>query len=119
MNLTYLLDRFTANLQMRYYSPIKWITGTSFDIGPEEPAYSAALVAGSPLAINRDLFPAAITWNLSLQYDVIQEPNGQNLQVYLNIDNLLDKDPPLIWSFVSNYDVMGRYFKVGLRYTMP
>ena len=119
MNLTYLLDRFTANLQMRYYSPIKWITGTSFDVGPEEPTYAALLAAGSPLAINRDVFPAAITWNLSLQYDVIREPDGQDLQVYFNIDNLFDKDPPLIWAFVSNYDVLGRYFKFGIRYTMP
>jgi outer membrane receptor protein involved in Fe transport len=65
------------------------------------------------------VFPAAITWNLSLQYDVIREADGQDLQVYFNIDNLFDKDPPLIWSFVSNYDVLGRYFKFGVRYTMP
>jgi iron complex outermembrane recepter protein len=126
-NFTYFVDRFTGNLQLRYYSPIKYIAATAglsgpsgaFNIGPEEPGYSAALAAGSVLTINRDLWPAAITWNLALSYDLIQEPNGEDLQVYLNIDNLLDKDPPIIWWYVSNYDVVGRYFKIGVRYTLP
>jgi outer membrane receptor protein involved in Fe transport len=119
VNFTYLIDRFTTNIQMRYYSPLKFVSGGVFFIGPDDPQYGAALAAGSNLTINRETWPAAITWNLSLAYDVIQEPNGRNLQVYFNVDNLLDKDPPLIWGFVSNYNVVGRYFKMGIRYTMP
>ncbi|MDE2477082.1 MAG: TonB-dependent receptor [Alphaproteobacteria bacterium] len=115
VNLTYLLDAFTANLQMRYYSPIRFLQGTAFNIGPDDPNYSPS----NPLSINRAIWPAAITWNLALSYDLIQEPDGQDLQVYFNIDNLLDKDPPIIWWYVSNYDVVGRYFKLGVRYTLP
>jgi outer membrane receptor protein involved in Fe transport len=111
-NLTYLVDKFTANLQMRYYSPILYSTTL---IGPNEPNYSVT----SSISINRNLWPASITWNLALTYDLIQEPNGKDLQVYFNVNNLLDKSPPIIWSYVSNYDVVGRYFMLGVRYTMP
>ena len=114
-NLTYFLDRFTGNLQMRYYSPIRYLAGTAFNVGPDDPNYSPS----NPLSINRAVWPAAITWNLALTYDVLQEPNGEDLQVYFNVDNLLNKDPPIIWWYVSNYDVVGRYFKIGLRYTLP
>jgi len=112
VNFTYVLDRLTTNLQMRYYSPIKYSTT---NIGPDDRNFSPA----NPVSINQNIWPAAITWNLHLAYDVIQEPDGQDLQVYLNVDNLFDKDPPIIWWFVSNYDVVGRFFKVGIRYTMP
>jgi iron complex outermembrane receptor protein len=115
VNWTYLLDRLTANLQMRYYSPIRYLAGTAFNVGPDDPNFTFA----NPLSINRAVWPAAITWNMAFTYDVIQEPDGKDLQVYFNIDNLLDKNPPIVWSFVSNYDVVGRYFKVGIRYTMP
>jgi outer membrane receptor protein involved in Fe transport len=112
VNFTYNLERLTANLQMRYYSPVKYSTA---NIGPDDRNYSPA----NPISINQNVFPAAITFNLHLAYDVIQEPDGRDLQVYFNVDNLLDKDPPIIWSFVSNYDVVGRFFKLGVRYTMP
>ena len=118
-NLTYLLDRFTGNLQIRYYSPLKYVAGNTFLIGPDDPQYAAAILAGSTQTTNRETWPAAVTLNLSLAYDVIQEPSGQDLQVYLNVDNLLDTPPPLIWPFLSTYDVMGRYFKIGVRYTLP
>jgi iron complex outermembrane recepter protein len=114
-NLTYFLDRFSGNLQMRYYSPIRFLQGSAFNVGPDDPNYSPT----NPLSINRAVWPSAITWNLALTYDVIQEPNGEDLQVYFNVDNLLNKDPPIIWWYVSNYDVVGRYFKIGLRYTLP
>ncbi len=112
VNFTYNLERLTANLQMRYYSPIKYATT---NIGPDDRNYSPS----NPLSINQNIWPAAVTFNLHLAYDVIQEPDGRDLQVYLNVDNLLDKNPPIIWWYVSNYDVVGRYFKLGVRYSMP
>ncbi|HEX5278627.1 MAG TPA: TonB-dependent receptor [Micropepsaceae bacterium] len=118
-NITYLLDRFTGNLQVRYYSPLKYVAGNTFLIGPDDPQYTAAIAAGSTQTTNRETWPAAVTLNLSLAYDVIQEPSGQDLQVYFNIDNLLDTPPPLVWPFLSTYDVMGRFFKIGVRYTLP
>lgn len=111
-NFTYFVDKFTGNLQLRYYSPLIY---SDLLVGPNSRNYSVT----SPVSVNRNLWPAAITWNLSLAYELIQEPNGEDLQVYLNVDNLLDKDPPIIWSYVSNYNVVGRYFKAGIRYTVP
>jgi iron complex outermembrane receptor protein len=110
VNLTYNLDRFTANLQMRYYSPIEYATT---NIGPDDRNYSP----NNPLSINRNIWPAATTFNVHLAYDIIQEPDGRDVQVYFNVDNVFDKDPPIIWWYVSNYDVVGRYFKFGLRYS--
>jgi outer membrane receptor protein involved in Fe transport len=117
LNFTYNLDRLTAGVQMRYYSPIKFTVAafSTLFIGPEEPTYDPA----NPLSINRNVWPAAVTWNLRLAYDVIKRDNGENLQVYFNVDNVLDKNPPIIWWWVSTYDVVGRYFKIGLRYTTP
>ena len=115
VNWTYLLDRFTANLQLRYYSPLRFLQGTAFNVGPDDPNFSFS----NPLSVNRAIWPAALTWNLAFTYDVIQEPNGQDLQVYFNIDNVLDKNPPIIWWYVSNYDVVGRFFKLGIRYSLP
>jgi hypothetical protein len=130
VSLTYLLDKFTGVLQMRYYSPLKFLpfsgagltgpTGVPF-IGPEDPtAYALAIASGSTNTINTNLLPSSLQWNLALTYDVIQEDDGRDLQVYLNIDNLLNTAPPVgVWANMSSYDVMGRYFRVGLRYKMP
>jgi hypothetical protein len=110
--LTYNIDRLTTAFQLRYYSPIKYDANL---VGPDEPKYNPA----SSSSINRNVWPAAYTFNLNVSYDVIKEDNGRRLQAYFNVDNLFDRNPPLIWAFVSNYDVVGRYFKVGLRYSMP
>jgi outer membrane receptor protein involved in Fe transport len=61
------------------------------------------------------IWPAVTQFNLHLAYDILPKGDSAALQVYLNIDNLLDKDPPLAWSSISNYDPIGRYFRLGLR----
>jgi outer membrane receptor protein involved in Fe transport len=97
---------------MRYYSPIKF---SATNIGPEEPGY----LSTASNSVNRNIWPAAYTFNLNVSYDVIKEDDGRRLQAYVAVDNLFDRDPPIIWTQVSNYDVVGRYFKVGLRYSLP
>jgi outer membrane receptor protein involved in Fe transport len=108
--LTYTLDRLATTLRMRYYSPIKY---SNLVVGPDSPAYNPA----SSTSINRNIWPGATTFDLQVAYDVLkQSEDNQNLQVYFNMNNVFDKDPPLIWQYVSEYDVMGRYFELGLRY---
>jgi outer membrane receptor protein involved in Fe transport len=80
--------------------------------GPGQFGYNPA----SSTSVNRNIWPAVTQFNLHLAYDLFPKESGQALQVYLNIDNLLDKDPPLAWASISNYDPMGRYFRLGLRY---
>jgi len=112
VNLAYSIDRFTTSLQYRYYSPIRYSVTL---VGPDDPNYSPALSN----SISRNVFPQAQIWDLQFSYELLQRPDGEDLQVYLNIDDVLNTDPPAVWWYVQNYDVVGRYFKVGLRYTLP
>jgi len=40
---------------------------------------------------------------------------GSDLELYSNINNLLDKAPPASSAFSAYYDVLGRYYSVGAR----
>jgi iron complex outermembrane recepter protein len=107
--LTYSLDRVVASLQLLYYSPLEY---SAIDQGPGQAGYNPA----SPTSVNRNIWPAVTQFNLHLAYDVFPKEDNNALQVYLNVDNLFDKDPPEVWSSISNYDPIGRYFRLGLRY---
>ena len=65
----------------------------------------------------------AVTYlDLSARYDLRNVGNG-DVQIFAGIDNVLDKDPPVIpLNFIANaatngahYDVIGRKFYVGAR----
>jgi outer membrane receptor protein involved in Fe transport len=112
LTLAYSLNRFSTSLQARYTSPIK---ADATLIGPNEPNYDPRLVN----SVNRNLFPASLYFNLSAQYEIIS--NGKRrLQVFGLINNLLDADPPAASRPAiesgNPYDVVGRYFKVGMRF---
>jgi iron complex outermembrane recepter protein len=107
--LGYSVDRFAGSIQLIYYSPLE---GSATLQGPGQAGYNPA----SPTSVNRNIWPAVTQFNLHLAYDLIPKEDAAALQVYLNIDNLLDKDPPLVWASISNYDPIGRYFRLGLRY---
>ncbi|MEI9963425.1 MAG: hypothetical protein WDM92_00580 [Caulobacteraceae bacterium] len=69
--------------------------------------------------VSQNHVPAYFYENLNLAYDVLQRPDGRQLQVFLNIDNITDKDPPPTGGTQSNpniYDVIGRTYRVGLRF---
>ncbi len=112
-NLNYTLNRFATNLQVRYSSDIKYSTTL---IGPDDPAYSPAL----PNSVNQNIWTVPPYYNLNMSYNIIDEPeSNRRLQLFGVIDNLLDKDPPIVALEVkggSPYDVAGRRFKVGLRF---
>ncbi len=42
-------------------------------------------------------------------------PVGSDVEVYANVSNLFDKDPPISSLFSPYYDVVGRFFTVGAR----
>ncbi|MCR5877215.1 TonB-dependent receptor domain-containing protein [Phenylobacterium sp. J367] len=73
-----------------------------------------------PLDISKNDYPAYLYTDLTAQYDVTE-----STQVYAKVENLFDKDPPLIAngtitiasSSGSNfYDLRGRFFGFGVRY---
>jgi outer membrane receptor protein involved in Fe transport len=106
---TYQLGPFAANLTLRYTSPIKYNT---LLVGPDDPAYNVA----STSSINQNLWYVPIYYNVALSWDVVKR-EGKQFQVYFNVDNLFDQNPPVVaWSLSGGpYDLIGRSFKLGFR----
>jgi outer membrane receptor protein involved in Fe transport len=112
LNLAYRLGRFSSALNARFTSKIRY---SATLVGPDDPAYNPA----SSNSINQNLWRSNVNFSLNAAYDII-EPGERRLQVYGVIDNLFDKDPPVVafslLSGASPYDVIGRSFKVGVRF---
>jgi iron complex outermembrane receptor protein len=94
-----------------------FIFGTQY-VGPGQVGYSPALSN----SINNNYSPGLVYWSMQLRYNVIDKP-GRTLQIYGNVDNLFDKDPPITALAQTTgggipYDYVGRDFHIGARLTM-
>lgn len=84
-------------------------------IGPEDSGYSPSL----PNSISTNRAPNYINWSLNAAYSF--NVANVDMQVFGNVNNLFDKDPPLQGTGVGGstnptfYDTIGRTFRVGLR----
>ncbi len=119
-NIAYDLDRFSAYVQVKTNSKMKY--NINF-IGPDDPRYNPALST----SINKNVFPSMAYWNVGVNYRIIEE-EGRRVEAYGIIDNLMDKNPPggsygTLQSMgtggsggYSPYDPIGRYFKMGVRF---
>lgn len=58
--------------------------------------------------------PAFVYVDLNLSQKVSFSADSQ-FEIYANVSNLLDKDPPIYSTFTPYYDVIGRYMTVGAR----
>jgi iron complex outermembrane receptor protein len=74
-----------------------------------------------PLSIDQNKVPAVNYFDLGLTYRI--QSGGHNWQIYGRVTNLFDKAPPnapngsaYSQQFSPNYDVIGRYFRAGLRF---
>ena len=115
LGITYGQGPFSANLQARYTSKVK------YDVTLRSPGQEGYVSTASN-SINKNTFPAAVNFNLSAQYNLIQG-EGKRLQLFGVINNLLDKDPPRAVSVINfnngnwnPYDVIGRMFRMGIRF---
>lgn len=112
VNFNYTLNRLGVGLQVKTTSHIGYNNQL---VGPDSPAYNPA----SSTSVSRNIWPQTIYYTLSAQYDVIAQP-GRRLQLYGVINNLLDKDPPIVAGVLfgggSPYDTIGRSFKIGARF---
>jgi outer membrane receptor protein involved in Fe transport len=112
--LTYSGGPLTAQLQLRHISGGRYNTSL---IGPDEDGYDPAL----PNSISDNSVGAWTYLNLNAAYDLWSR-GERKVQVFGVINNLFDKDPPvdLPSSFgpTNNvlYDVVGRSYKIGLRF---
>lgn len=82
-----------ANLRARYISPG---------------------VYNRTLNITNNAIPSYMYYDLGLTWN-LPTGNGPTLQLYANVNNLTDKDPPPGSIFSPYYDVIGRYYTVGAR----
>lgn len=92
-NLSYQGDAFSANLRARYLSAGK---------------YNAAVDI-----VNNDI-GSYTYFDLGLNARLKRFASSE-VEIYANINNLLDKDPPASSAYSAFYDVMGRYYSVGAR----
>lgn len=113
---TYDAEPFSAQVQVRYISKGRYNTTL---IGPDEEGYSPTL----PNSISDNAVGSMVYVNLNAQY-TLWERDGRTVQIYGAINNLFDRDPPkdIPSSFgpTNNvlYDVIGRYFRIGARFTL-
>jgi len=113
--LTYNAPRWSLQAQVRYIS--KGVFQVT-NIGPGQPGYSPLL----PNSVSDNLVPAVAYVNLNGQVTLWQD-GEHKAELFGAVNNLFDKDPPnnLPSSFgpTNNvlYDVLGRTYKVGLRFS--
>jgi iron complex outermembrane receptor protein len=115
MNLLYGWGPTTTNIQLRYTSDIK---ADATLIGPGQEGYSPALSN----SISRNLFPAQVYVDLAETLS-LGNVAGADVQAFFNVNNVLDKHAPgvgqALVAFVTGgdpYDLIGRTYKVGVRY---
>lgn len=104
-SLSYRLRKLMATAQVRFVSRSHQNNGY---IGPDDPAYSPALNN----SIDNNIVPSASYLNLGASYDF---GTTQRRELFINIDNALDRDPAPPANNNAYYDLMGRTIKIGLR----
>ena len=108
--LSYRGGKFQSSLQHR------WISRGRFNnafVGPDQAGYSPTLVN----SINDNIIPVVGYVNFSASFNA--GTNDQRRELYLTINNLFDKDPPL--PAINNnayYDLLGRAYRIGFRFSL-
>jgi iron complex outermembrane receptor protein len=114
--IAYDLDRFSADLQLRYVG--SGVFNTSLVEG-----------AGAANTINDNSIPSRTYVSLSVRYDVMRDEAGESsAQMFGVVSNLFDKDPPFVPANGGGganatstnpafYDTIGRSYRVGVRFS--
>ena len=104
--LDYEIGGLGINTNVRYISRSRQNNGL---FGPDQAGYNPALTT----SINDNNIRAAVYVDLGLRYSFGAD---RQFQVFFNVDNLLDRDPPLPANGSAYYDLMGRTYKGGVRF---
>ncbi|WP_404710880.1 TonB-dependent receptor plug domain-containing protein [Sphingomonas sp. MMS24-J13] len=82
-------------------------------VGPGDPGYSPSLAN----SIDPNRVAGAFYLSLMATYNVLDR-GKQHLQLYFGVDNVADKNPPLMPGRANNtfFDPVGRYYKMGARF---
>lgn len=108
--ITYNYNRFSLTAHGHY------IPRSVYDptlIGPEDAGYSPTLSN----SIDPNRVGGAFYLSLAVSYNIIDD-GRHRVQLYGGVDNVTDKDPPLMPGRANNtfFDPVGRYYKAGLRF---
>jgi outer membrane receptor protein involved in Fe transport len=125
--ITYTADPVTATLTGR---------GMSGGVyGASNYAYIAC-TSGCPTStvaaptINMNRIPSVFYLDAGMKYEFMHNDDGLSAEMFLNINNLLNKDPPRVASGPGGFpyasipalpalhDVLGRMFRAGIRFQM-
>lgn len=104
--LDYEIGGFGVNTNFRYISPSFQNNGT---FGPDQAGYNPALTT----SINNNRIPAVAYLDMGLRYSFGPD---RRFQVYVNVDNVFDRDPPQPTEGTAYYDTLGRTIKGGARF---
>ncbi len=106
----------------------RWSLLATYDRGPFSATGAMRYVGGGnlnntwgPNEIADNSVKSVTYFDLSAQYDLLRRDN-RSIQLYGNVQNLFDKDPPVVPTQVSQtnpviYDVIGRQFRAGVRFS--
>jgi len=108
LGVNYEVDKWTVNANGRFVSRSHQNNGT---FGPDQAGYDPTLTT----SINNNNVPSMTYFDLGLKYRL----GGRiGSELFFNVDNVFDKDPPLPANGSAYYDLMGRAFKVGVRFNL-
>jgi outer membrane receptor protein involved in Fe transport len=119
ITLSQLIYRFQTDLLIRYTSPTLYSnTLVGLDqCGCAVGSTAYNTLAGQSDSINRNIWPGALLFDMRFSYDVYDRDDEKKLQLYLNINNIMNKQPPIIADQITGpWDLIGRDFKLGVRF---
>ena len=115
LSATYLNGPFSTTLSARYVSSGK---RDYLGVTPQDANYASAPANYVRYDTNSVPSYTVLGMNASYRFDKAGLANG--VEVWGNISNLLDKDPPMVGGGTGGtnpvfFDTIGRYYKVGVR----
>lgn len=121
-NVNYHLDPITIGLTARGIDDgvydTSWITCTT----------DCPVSTANNVTTDMNSMAGAVFFDLNTRYDITTE--NSKIQLFFNVRNLLNKDPPVFYpgpnnnawqiypAVPANYDILGRVFRAGIRFTM-
>jgi len=114
LSVSYLNDPLTVTLQTRFVSKGR-LDKQNPKLGPGDAGYNPAL----SYSVSDSTVPSYYVLNLNASYN-LKWFSLENLNVWANVANLLDKDPPYAAGAVGGtngvyFDALGRVYRVGVR----
>jgi outer membrane receptor protein involved in Fe transport len=115
LSATYVKGPFTTTLNMRYVGEgVRDYLGVT----PQDSDYTTA--PANFVRYDRNDTPSYVVFGLNASYRFENLGFVDGFEVWGNISNLFDKEPPLVGNGTGGtnpvfYDAIGRYFRVGVR----